>query len=95
MCLQSKNEYYSMRRASCAPMAPSGFNTPPRVASSLYNLGFQQFGDDPLPYYEEPDFSPISTPRAPEGLPLRASRPAHAPTRSSIRSTARFRACAS
>ncbi|MDR1185737.1 MAG: molybdopterin-dependent oxidoreductase [Coriobacteriales bacterium] len=38
-----------------------GFHTPTgRV--ELYSIHFQNFGYDPLPYYEEPALSPVSTP---------------------------------
>ncbi len=69
VCLQSKNEYYKYEKGLMRPDGAPGFNTPTgRV--ELYNLGFQQFGDDPLPYYEEPDFSPISTPELLKDYPF-------------------------
>lgn len=46
-----------------------GFNTPTgRV--ELYSTIFQQFNDDPLPYYFEPDFSPVSSPDLFESYPF-------------------------
>ena len=46
-----------------------GFNTPTgRV--ELYSTMFRQFGEDPLPYYEEPQFSPVSTPDKMEEYPF-------------------------
>ncbi len=59
--LQSKNEYYKYKKGMMRSDGKPGFNTPSgRI--ELYCTAFEQFGDDPLPYYEEPDFSPISTP---------------------------------
>ena len=46
-----------------------GFNTPTgRV--ELYSTIFQQFNDDPLPYYEEPQYSPVNTPELLEEYPF-------------------------
>ncbi|MDR0350987.1 MAG: hypothetical protein LBH64_05475, partial [Coriobacteriales bacterium] len=46
-----------------------GFNTPTgRI--ELYSTLYQQFGEDPLPYYEEPHFSPVSTPELLEEYPF-------------------------
>jgi anaerobic selenocysteine-containing dehydrogenase len=46
-----------------------GFNTPSgRI--ELYTSAYQQFGDDPLPYYEEPHFGPITTPDLMEKYPF-------------------------
>lgn len=36
----------------------------------LYSNAYYSFGDDPLPYYEEPPFSPISTPEIYAEYPL-------------------------
>src|SRR5699024_6436590 len=35
-----------------------------------YSTMFRQFGEDPLPYYEEPQLSPVSTPELAEQFPL-------------------------
>lgn len=46
-----------------------GFNTPTgRI--ELYSTIFQQFNDDPLPYYEEPQYSPARTPELLEDYPF-------------------------
>lgn len=46
-----------------------GFNTSTgRV--QLYSPLFQSIGEDPLPYYQEPPFSPISTPEVAKEYPL-------------------------
>jgi anaerobic selenocysteine-containing dehydrogenase len=38
-----------------------GFNTPTGRIELFSNI-FYQFGDDPLPYYDEPQYSPVRTP---------------------------------
>lgn len=46
-----------------------GFNTSTgRV--ELWSYAFQRFGDDPLPYYIEPQYGPVSTPELMEEYPL-------------------------
>ena len=46
-----------------------GFNTSTgRI--ELWSYAFQRFGDDPLPYYMEPQFSPVSTPELMEEYPF-------------------------
>ncbi|MBR2522142.1 MAG: hypothetical protein IKE61_03335, partial [Coriobacteriales bacterium] len=46
-----------------------GFNTPTgRI--ELYSTMLEAWGDDPLPYYEEPQRSPISTPELMEEYPF-------------------------
>ena len=51
------------------PDGKPGFNTPTgRV--ELYSTIFKQFGEDPLPYYEEPQLSPLSTPEKMEQYPF-------------------------
>ena len=46
-----------------------GFNTSTgRV--ELWSYAFHQFGDQPLPYYEEPQYSPVSTPELLEKYPF-------------------------
>lgn len=46
--------------AACAVTARSASTPRPRI--KLYSTIFQQFNDDPLPYYEEPQYSPLRTP---------------------------------
>jgi len=46
-----------------------GFSTPSGKIE-LYSSRLQQWGLDPLPYYEEPPFSPVSTPDLYEKYPL-------------------------
>lgn len=51
------------------PDGQIGFNTQTgRV--ELYSYAFQNYGDDPLPYYVEPPQSPISTPEYAEEYPF-------------------------
>lgn len=67
--LQSKNEYYKYKKGLMRPDGTPGFNTPSgRI--ELYNSAYAQFGDDPLPYYEEPDFSPVRTPELAKKYPF-------------------------
>jgi anaerobic selenocysteine-containing dehydrogenase len=46
-----------------------GFVTPTGKIE-LYSTLFEQWGEDPLPYYEEPPYSPISTPELMKEYPL-------------------------
>jgi anaerobic selenocysteine-containing dehydrogenase len=46
-----------------------GFNTPTGKIE-LYSTQFEKLGYDPLPYYQEPPESPISTPELAEEYPL-------------------------
>ncbi len=46
-----------------------GFDTPTGKIE-LYSTRFEEFGYDPLPYYEEPPESPLSTPEIAEHFPL-------------------------
>ena len=61
--------YYKYESGRLRPDGMPGFNTPTgRV--ELYSTMFRQFGEDPLPYYEEPQFSPVSTPEKMEEYPF-------------------------
>jgi len=61
--------YKKYESGKLRPDSKPGFNTPTgRV--ELYSTMFQHFGDDPLPYYEEPQLSPVSTPDIAEKYPL-------------------------
>ena len=61
--------YYKYESGRLRPDGMPGFNTPTgRV--ELYSTMFRQFGDDPLPYYEEPQLSPVSTPEKMEEYPF-------------------------
>ncbi len=76
-------DYYKYERGEMRQDGQPGFATPTgRI--ELWSTAFNQFGDDPLPYYLEPEFGP-GNPELHEGIPLRAHhRRPHAP-RSSIR----------
>ena len=62
--VHQKTETLSYRKYETGKLRPDGmpgFNTPTgRV--ELYSTMYKQFGEDPLPYYEEPQRSPVSTP---------------------------------
>ena len=61
--------YYKYESGRLRPDGMPGFNTPTgRV--ELYSTMFRQFGEDPLPYYEEPQLSPVSTPEKMEEYPF-------------------------
>lgn len=59
--VQTGAPYYKYELGKLRPDGKVGFNTPTgRV--ELYSTIFQRYGEDPLPYYEEPQYSPVSTP---------------------------------
>ena len=61
--------YKKYETGKLRPDGQPGFNTPTgRV--ELYSTMFRQFGEDPLPYYMEPQLSPVSTPEIAEQYPL-------------------------
>ncbi len=70
--VHQKTETLSYRKYETGKLRPDGmpgFNTPTgRV--ELYSTMFRQFGVDPLPFYEEPQFSPVSTPEKMEEYPF-------------------------
>jgi len=70
--VHQKIETLSYKKYESGHLRPDGlpgFNTPTgRV--ELFSTMFQQFGDDPLPYYLEPQLSPVSTPDLYEQYPL-------------------------
>ncbi|NTU88388.1 MAG: molybdopterin-dependent oxidoreductase [Actinobacteria bacterium] len=62
-------DYYKYETGRLRPDGQLGFNTPSgRV--ELYSTIFQQFGEDPLPYYEEPAYSPVQTPELMKDYPF-------------------------
>jgi len=62
-------DYYKYETGQLRPDGKVGFNTPSgRV--ELYSTIFEQFGDDPLPYYLEPQYSPVQTPELLEEYPF-------------------------
>ena len=70
--VHQKTETLSYRKYETGKLRPDGmpgFNTPTgRV--ELYSTMFRQFGVDPLPFYEEPQLSPVSTPEKTEEYPF-------------------------
>ena len=70
--VHQKTETLSYRKYESGRLRPDGmpgFNTPTgRV--ELYSTMFRQFGVDPLPFYEEPQLSPVSTPEKMEEYPF-------------------------
>ena len=62
-------EYNKHERGLNRPDGGLGFNTT-TGRLELYCLKYQAYGEDPLPYYEEPHFSPNSTPELFEEYPL-------------------------
>jgi len=59
--VQRPANYRKYELGELRPDGQLGFNTPTgRI--ELYSNFFKQFGEDPLPYYEEPPYSPVSTP---------------------------------
>jgi anaerobic selenocysteine-containing dehydrogenase len=62
-------DYYKYAAGTLRPDGLPGFMTPSgkvELSSSI----FEVYGEDPLPYYEEPPFSPVSTPELMEKYPL-------------------------
>lgn len=59
--VMSEEPYYKYEKGMLRPDGKPGFATMTgRV--ELYSNAFETFNDDPLPYYMEPPFSPVSTP---------------------------------
>jgi anaerobic selenocysteine-containing dehydrogenase len=67
--VQRNVSYRKFESGKLRPDGQPGFNTPTgRV--ELYSTIYEHFGDDPLPYYEEPQYSPVSTPELCEEYPF-------------------------
>ena len=67
--LMTEEPYYKYETGQLRPDGQPGFpTTTGRV--ELYSFAYQTFGDDPLPYYQEPPFSPVSTPEKMEEFPF-------------------------
>lgn len=68
-CTQLDTQYRKYEKGGMRPDGGLGFNTPTgRI--ELYCNKYAYYGDDPLPYYQEPPFSPVSTPELAEEYPL-------------------------
>ncbi len=62
-------EYYKYEKGLLRQDGQVGFATPTgRV--ELWSTAYNQFGEDPLPYYIEPEFSPVSKPELMDEYPL-------------------------
>lgn len=69
VCVQRGHTYRKYEKGLLRSDGKPGFNTPTgRI--ELWSTMFQQFGDDPLPYYEEPQYSPVSTPELLDEYPF-------------------------
>jgi anaerobic selenocysteine-containing dehydrogenase len=62
-------EYRKYEKGMLRPDGEPGFMTPTGKVE-LYSTNFEAFGDDPVPYYEEPQYSPYSTPELAKEYPL-------------------------
>jgi anaerobic selenocysteine-containing dehydrogenase len=61
-------EYYKYERGLLRPDGQPGFATPTgRV--ELWSTAYHQFGEDPLPFYAEPEFGPVASPELMESYP--------------------------
>ena len=62
-------EYYKYEKGLLRADGKPGFaTTTGRI--ELWCIAFDQFGDDPLPYYLEPEFGPVNSPELMEEYPL-------------------------
>jgi anaerobic selenocysteine-containing dehydrogenase len=61
--------YYKHEKGLVRPDGQPGFNTVTGKVE-LYALMYENFGDDPLPYFREPPFSAIDAPEYAEEYPL-------------------------
>ena len=67
--VQRPTTYRKYETGNLRPDGQPGFDTPTgRV--ELYSTTFERFGEDPLPYYIEPPYSPVSTPELMEEYPF-------------------------
>ena len=62
-------EYRKYEKGKMRKDGKNGFNTPTGKVE-LYSTEFEKVGLDPLPYYEEPPESPVSTPELAKDYPL-------------------------
>jgi anaerobic selenocysteine-containing dehydrogenase len=62
-------EYRKYEKGRLRPDKKAGFNTPTGKVE-LYSTKFEEMGLDPLPYFEEPPESPVSTPEIAKEYPL-------------------------
>lgn len=67
--LQQDNPYKKYELGLLRPDGRPGFNTPTRKVE-LMSTKYPDWNEDALPYYQEPDYSPYSTPDLCEKYPL-------------------------
>lgn len=67
--IQRECEYRKFETGECRQDGKLGFNTP-TGRFEFYSTLFESFGDDPLPYYEEPPYSPLRTPELLDEYPF-------------------------
>ncbi|MDR0499836.1 MAG: molybdopterin-dependent oxidoreductase [Coriobacteriales bacterium] len=62
-------EYYKYEKGLLRSDGSPGFATPTgRI--ELWSSAFNQFGEDPLPFYSEPEFGPVNTPELMQDYPF-------------------------
>lgn len=67
--VQPKFEYYKYEKGLICEDGQPGFRTiTGRI--EMYSLMYESFGEDPLPYYSEPPYSPYSTPEEAKKYPF-------------------------
>ena len=66
---QAPYTYYKYAKGMCRADGEPGFETVTGLVE-LKSLQFGAWGDDPLPYYIEPQYSPVSTPDLAKEFPL-------------------------
>ncbi|WP_165062336.1 molybdopterin-dependent oxidoreductase [Adlercreutzia sp. ZJ154] len=66
---QPQVEYKKHEKGLIRPDGQPGVNTPTGKIE-LYSTVFESFGEDPLPYYTEPPYSPVSQPELAKEFPL-------------------------
>lgn len=68
-CLQQENPYKKYELGLLRPDGRTGFNTPTRKVE-LMSTKFEDWHEDPLPYFHEPDYGPNTTPDLMEEYPI-------------------------
>ncbi len=66
--MPDKIKYRKYETGDARPDGQPGFNTPTGKLE-LYSTVYESYGEDPLPYYEEPHYSPYSKPEMAEKYP--------------------------
>ena len=66
---QPPYEYYKYKKGKCRSDGEPGFETVTGLFE-LRSLQYEAWGEDPLPYFMEPQYSPVSTPELYKEYPL-------------------------